>query len=541
MATGYRRRHARTCGIENPMMLARLLQSMRRVLLRRSAAAAPMSALPALGLQTPGSVEAAQAITHFEAGRYAEARPFFESLHRHNPDDADTLYRLGVIYGSTGLLHEAKQMLDRCEHLRPGSVDVFNAQANVAWLQSDWVRAEQHFLAALDLDPENATLLANFGLCLHDAGRLDAAAAALARALACDPAHPDALVNATLVAMDQNDTPRAQALLERALHAQPAFPEAHALQAQLLLRQGRYADGWREYEWRLRCRDGRYLPTELPRWQGAAANSLQIYAEQGLGDQIMFASCLPDVIGRVTRCDAECDPRLLTLFSRSFPAIRFHAQRPDLARPWATADALTACQIHAGSLPQLLRGSADQFSGAAYLRPDPLRVAYWQGQLATLGTGLKVGIAWRGGVPRTRQAMRSIAPSELQALLLTQGARFVSLQHAVNADEWQARPPALAAVAHWPQALRDGDEMAALISALDLVITVCGTVVHLAGALGKTAWVLVPACPEWRYLDGGDRMPWYSSVQMFRQSVTNDWREPLAAVSARLAAATAAA
>jgi ADP-heptose:LPS heptosyltransferase len=89
---------------------------------------------------------------------------------------------------------------------------------------------------------------------------------------------------------------------------------------------------------------------------------------------------------------------------------------------------------------------------------------------------------------------------------------------------------------HWPQALGDFDDMAALVLAVDVVITVCGSVVHLSGALGKTAWVLVPACPEWRYLDSGDRMPWYSSVKMFRQTVPNDWHEPLAAVAAQLAA-----
>jgi Tfp pilus assembly protein PilF len=507
-------------------MLSRLFRAMRGAFAQRN----------------PADVaDAGLADAHFSAGRFDEARPLYEMLRTRNPGDAETLFRLGVIYGRSGLLHEAGEVLALAARARPHSVDVLNAQANVAWLQSEWSRSEQLFRAALEVAPRNATLLANFGLCLHDAGKLDAADEALGRALEIEPAHADALVNAALVRLDLGDAAGAQALILRALAVAPEFAEAHALYAQLLLRQGHYADGWREYEYRLRCRDAHYAENpQLPRWNGTADSSrtLMIYAEQGLGDQIMFASCLPDVLTRVSRCEVECDPRLVKLFARSFPAAQFHAQRPGLERPWAAAPH-AASQIQFGSLPQLFRNDGNQFPvRGGYLQPAADRAAFWRAQLAELGDGLNVGIAWRGGVPRTRQALRSIALTEWLPLLRTPGVNFISLQHGACDDDYRAvAAQGEVRIPHWQSAIDDCDETAALISALDVVICVCGSLVHLAGAVGKTAWVMVPACPEWRYSGAGDRMPWYPSVRLFRQTTLGDWRGPMAEIAQQLSAA----
>lgn len=521
-------------------MLLRLLKAMRRVVTSGNAGSG--DGAPANQRAENGDViQAQQAAAYFAAGRYAEARPFYEAMCRRDPADAEALFRLGVIYGNIGMFNDAEEILERAIRARPHSVDVLNAQANVAWLQSAWPRAEQLFLAALELEPRNVALLANFGLCLHDTGRLEAAADALQRALELDPVHPDALVNAALVRLDLADAGGARALLQRALAVAPDFPEAHALHAQLLLRQGQYEEGWREYEWRLRCGDAHDREdTVLPRWDGAVASSraLMIYAEQGLGDQIMFASCLAGVLTRVANCEVECDRRLLRLFARSFPAVRFHAQQTDLERPWAVRQVDAASHIHAGSLPQLFRGAREHFPvHSGYLKPDPVRIAFWSGMLAKLGAGLKVGIVWRGGVPRTRQSMRSIALPEWSPLLQMHGVHFVSLQHGGCEDELREFAANKGVpVSHWQQAIDDCDETAALIAALDVVICVCGSVVHLAGAVGKTTWVMVPACAEWRYLGTGDTMPWYPAVRLFRQSIAGDWRGPLTEAAQLLSA-----
>ncbi len=517
------------------MMVGRLFRFMWNAVFRRNAIS---NRLP---MAEADAAELALAAEDFAAGRLAPARARYELLSKRHPGNAEILFRLGVIYGGSGLLAAAEATLERAAQVDPQSADILNARANVAWLQAAWEDAGRHFRAALELEPRNAIVWANFGLCLHDAGKLQEASAAVARALEIDPAHPDALVNAALVRLDLADTDGSRAFLQRALLAAPEFPEAHALNAQLLLRDERYAEGWREYEWRLRCAEARDREqAALPRWDGAGDHSrgLMVYAEQGLGDQIMFASCLPDVMMKVARCDVECDARLAALFSRSFPGIVFHPQAADLARPWAEARPNEASQIHLGSLPQLFRGDGHCFPRHhGYLKPDSAKAAYWTDQLASLGEGLKVGIAWRGGVPRTRQSMRSIPLPEWLPLLQCRGIHFVSLQHGrCEAELAEIRLTENVRIAHWRRAADDCDELAALIAGLDIVITVCGTVVHLAGALGRPAWVFVPACPEWRYRGAGDTMPWYPSVRLFRQDVLGDWRGPIRNVSQQLSA-----
>jgi Tfp pilus assembly protein PilF len=481
------------------------------------------------------------AATHFLAGRYSEARPLYESLYQREADDAEVLFRLGVIYANGGKLDTAGAMLARAARRHRDSVEIINAQANVAWLQAAWPEAERLFKAALELGPGNSTVLANYGLCLHDAGRLTEAADMLQRALLADPRHIDALVNMALVHIDLGDAAAAAACLQRALAAAPDCAEAHALLAQLLLRQEQYARGWLEYEWRLRCHDTRYREDRLlPRWDGSAAPALalQVYAEQGIGDQIMFASCLPDAAARVASCDVECEPRLFKLFSRSFPALRFHPQQPDHERPWVAQSPQAAAHIQIGSLPGQFRRDRGQFPAAtAYLKADASRVAYWASTLAALGSGLKVGIVWRGGVPRTRLSFRSMALTAWLPILQLRGAHFISLQHGDCADDLAA----LAAhtdvrVSRWQSAIDDVDETAALIGALDLVICVCGSVVHLAGALGKEVLVMVPACPEWRYLEAGHTMPWYPAVKLLRQTRLGEWTGVISTVVQQLSA-----
>ena len=489
---------------------------------------------------TPGSHEDPQALQSvaawgkkrqdadalFAAHRHADALPLYEDLYTRDAQAPGLLLRLGLVYGATGRLDQAEIFLARAKEQGSHSIDLLNAQANLAWLRGQWSLAEQRFREALEIAPDNPTLWANRGLCLHDAGSLLEAVAALDRALALDPQHVDARVNAALVCMDRGELAAAGAHLQHALTAAPDFAEAHTLRAQWLLLQADYAEGWREYEWRARCSD--VLPpgdVVLPRWNGATQERLVIYAEQGLGDQIMFASCLPDVLERVSQVEIECDPRLAALFARSFPSVRVHAQTPGLERPWAAAQTGQASQIWCGSLPRWFRRAQSAFPPhSGYLSADATKTAHWARQLAALGDGLKVGIAWRGGVPRTRQAMRSVALTQWLPILQMPGVRCVSLQHdACDEELGQINGMPNVHLTHWSPANGDYEETAALIAALDVVITVCSSVVHLAGALGKTTWVLVPTCPEWRYLLSGEVMPWYPSVRLFRQSSPGDW------------------
>jgi tetratricopeptide (TPR) repeat protein len=331
----------------------------------------------------------------------------------------------------------------------------------------------------------------------------------------------------------------AVAEFERALALEPGFARAEFHRALALLLAGDFARGWEGYELRRADPAHGARPARLPPWDGAplAARSLLVTREQGLGDEIMFASMLPEVVAAAGRCFVECEARLAGLFARSFPAATVFASPPDGGLPPELGRERIDFEIGAGSLARFLRRSLAQFPRhGGYLRADPARVARWRERLEALGAGLKVGLSWEGGVRRTRRALRSLALEQCLPILAVPGVRFVSLQYTPEAP---AQVAALERergirIEHWREAIDEYEETAALATALDLVVSVCTAVVHLAGALGRPVWVMAPFSPEWRYGFSGGTMPWYPSVRVFRQPAYGRWDPVIEAVAAAL-------
>jgi tetratricopeptide (TPR) repeat protein len=322
---------------------------------------------------------------------------------------------------------------------------------------------------------------------------------------------------------------------ERALAIRPGYTLARFHRSLAHLSCGDYAAGWPDYETRLASADAPMRPTHYPRWDGSelSGRSVLVYGEQGLGDEIMFASCIPDLHVAGARCVIECHPSLQRLFARSFPRAVVYAATPDRRLPDDIVPGAIDCEVPIGSLPLYYRHSASDFpQHEGYLHADPERVAFWRSRLDTLGEGLKVGISWRGGTHATRTALRSITLEEWLPILKTTALKFVSLQYTDDAADAAAQLSAVHGVplAHWPEAISDYDETAALVTALDLTITVCTSIVHLAGALGRPVWVLAPANPEWRYGNAGEKMLWYPAARVFRQRAGGAWRAVIESV-----------
>ncbi len=332
---------------------------------------------------------------------------------------------------------------------------------------------------------------------------------------------------------------------DRALALRPDFPLARFHRALARLLVGDFARGWEDYELRRSSGDFAPHPASAPAWDGSAlaGRTILVRREQGLGDEIMFASMLPEIVAAAGACILECEPRLRGLFARSFPRATVFAALPDRGLPPPIARLRADVEVAAGSLGRFLRRHRSDFPRhGGYLAADPARVAAWRERLAALGPGLKVGISWTGGLRRTRRALRSIPLAELAPVLEVPGVRFVSVQYTEGAADEAAAFAARHGVpiAHWPEAIADYDETAALVVALDLVLSVCTSVVHLAGALGRPAWVMVPVGPEWRYGFRDDAMVWYPSVRLFRQRAYRDWQPVIAEVAAALSALASA-
>lgn len=307
----------------------------------------------------------------------------------------------------------------------------------------------------------------------------------------------------------------------------------------LRLVQGDFSESvWASFRRRRNCEG--FKPTEnqcaASPWNGEPLEGKTIlaYGEQGLGDEILFASCYPDVIAQAGRCIIETEPRLEKLFRRSFPAAAvFGRQREtELAERYPAI----AYKVPCGDLPLYFRQSMEAFPKRdAYLYADDGAVERWRQVLGRLGAGLKLGISWRGGTDRTGQAHRSIDLEQWRAVFGIPGVHFVSLQYGECEAELACAGRLGVQLHHWPEAIVDYDETAALVCALDCVITVTTSLVHLAGALGQTVWILTNTAPRWCYMSKGTTMPWYPSARIFRQNRAGNWSEVMEQVADALA------
>jgi len=363
------------------------------------------------------------------------------------------------------------------------------------------------------------------GIALRELGDLEAAHAAFLAAHRLRPTDPQFEADLAFSYQCLGETARALQTYETAIAAHAEDANARAAYALSLLGAGEFAHGWDEYDWRLRVPGAvASVPAPFPVWQGEAlaGKTILVRSEQGIGDEIMFASCVPDLLAAGAQCVIECSRRLTGLFARSFPSVRVIA-RDRLRPPDPAALGAIDLQCHAGSLPRWLRRSADDFPGTPYLRADAARIAAWRERLGDEAGVLRVGIAWTGGLPGTLRAARSISLAALEPLLRMRNARFVALELGECSAAVDAMSRATGArIDVWQGVAALPDEAAALCCALDVVVCVPTAMAHLAGALGRPVWVLVPGVGTWRYLWQGDRMPWYGSMRVLRRASGSD-------------------
>lgn len=303
-------------------------------------------------------------------------------------------------------------------------------------------------------------------------------------------------------------------------------PSIRMLRGQFHLIQGHWAKGWDDYAWRAHSQTRNFRTLPFERWRGEPlqGKSLVVLAEQGLGDQIMFASCLPDILAQSPRhVVLEANQRIAPTLARSFTSMTIVAspQKSDLA--WVKDLGPMDHFLHLADLPRYLRNDDDHFPRQPYLVADPQRVAYWRSRLQASGPRPWIGFSWKGGTELTRTRLRTTGIEAFQPIARETKGTWVSLQYG---DVTVALADASASgfvPCHWPEAIADLDEFAALVAALDVVITVCNTTVHYAGALGKSTLVLAPRIPEWRYGVSFSHMPWYTDVEVLRQSERGEW------------------
>ncbi|MEL6431774.1 MAG: hypothetical protein AAFU73_19725 [Planctomycetota bacterium] len=293
-----------------------------------------------------------------------------------------------------------------------------------------------------------------------------------------------------------------------------------------LLSSGEFERGWRLYQ----ERHGVHIPSGIfaaPHWRGEDLEGRHIFVwrEQGVGDEIWFASCLPDLVELGAHVTVSCDYRLASLYRRSFP--RFEVL-PEPSRRWNVKGwRSVAADFHSslGDLGVHLRASRDAFPDrAGFLTPDPERTAHWRGVLDRLGNGIKVGISWQGGPALDR--LRHCPWDTWGELLGASGATFVNLQYGDTAPALRAFRDAWGVDVYQPDGLtldKDIDGLAALAHELDLVVSIPNTTVHVAGAVGTPCLLLYDAAWSCFWVTQGVEVPWYTSVLVRKRQPRESW------------------
>ena len=330
----------------------------------------------------------------------------------------------------------------------------------------------------------------------------------------------------------------AEPICQSALKYNPAHRKAQANYGLCLMARG----DWSGWDWYKYCNDTPMrkriqIGTEQE-WDGTKGGVVLVCPEQGLGDEVSFASMFPDLIRDSGSVVIECNAKLGGLFRRSFPDAKVYGTRQFGRWGWNEVDMHPDYSISAGELGRFYRRSKEAFPGTPYLVADPDRRTMWR---ALFDSRKKptIGIAWTGGLYETGNKLRRLSLEQLLPVFESIDAHWVSLQYKPAGEEIKAfreKYPHIDLV-EYPYATltQDYDDTAALVAELDLVICMQQAVLHLAGALGKECWGLIPRRSLWRYGESGDSMVWYNSVKLIRED-RDGWAKPIERVANALRA-----
>ena len=456
------------------------------------APATPQAPAAEAAAQTlPTGETAEQALTRAQAAaqakRFGEAAGICNDVLGSVPDHPAALALLGIISAMAGDPERGVALLQRAVKIRPG----------------------------------NASWYAHLSSLCRATYRMDEALASGQESVRLDPNNADHLVNMSLIFVDVDDRDRAVACLLRALGLKHDHADGHLALAQNLLAVGDFEPGWMEYEWRNLTEAGKATMPAMTsaHWNGMRIPNgrLLLVGDQGYGDTIQFARYIPMAAERcqeiVLGCSAEMGPLL-----EKIPGVKQFCHR------WNDVPG-HAAHVRLSSLPYLFHTMPDSIPAEVpYLKADPVRIGYWRDRLnAQLPAGVKrIGLAWTGRPTHPNDKRRSMPLSRLLPLASAGPAAFVSLQ--------KPMPPGdVATLAQFPgmtdiaNDLTDFGETAAVMENLDLIVTVDTAMGHLAGALARPVWILIPKAADWRWLLDRSDSPWYPTARLFRQDKPGAW------------------
>jgi len=476
------------------------------------------------------------ALAHHRSGELRQAEQIYRQILAADPRHAGAMHLLGLVALQVGRPELAVEWITRAIR-----VDGFQAAFHTALGEAyralgKLADAQACYEQVLRIQPDVADTHNTLGAIRQARSHLVEAKACYQRALALNPEHVSAQANLASVLEREGDRATAAYYLERALAASPENAEGRFLRGTMWLSEGRFAEGWREFEQRANCHCTPQRHFRQPRWDGSPLGSktLLLYSEYGMGDVLHFIRYAPLVQARspAARVLVEVQRGLLPLLKASgFSNV--------VARDEA-GDGFDV-QLPLMSLPAVFETTLESVPSAIpYLSADGVRIAEWRRRLSGMG-GFNVGVHWQGSVSYASDRERSFALSCLAPLAEVPGVQLISLQKGAGSEQMAVDSVGFS-VLTFPDLDESGGafmDTAALMANLDLVITCDSAPGHLAGALGVPVWIALAVAPDWRWMLERRDSPWYPTVSLFRQNTLGDWSDVFRRMAIELASKAA--
>lgn len=467
-----------------------------------------------------------------ETGKGDEARACFLEAIRLKPDFAESYFNLAELQHRTGRLDAAEKNFIRALRFKPYMVAALNNLGNLFKDRGNLNAAIENYRQVIRLNPQLAEAYYNLGSALRLQGRFCEAIEVFKRTLQLKPDYAEAYNNLGLSYKNQGRLDPAIDHFTRALQVSPDLAEAGWNRSFTHLLRGDFAQGWEDYEWRFKQSGWKTIYPfryNKPRWEGMPAGDKTIFVhdEQGLGDTLQFVRYLPLVKSRCGTVILETRKSLMKLLN-GFPGIDELVERSTDGNPVVAYDYFVPLL----TLPGLFNTTIKSIPGEVpYLNADLDKIAYWRARLET--KDLKVGLVWAGRPKHANDHNRSCKLDQFAPLVEVPGVTLYGLQKGPAADQsahWSVCPEFV----NLGKDLEDFSDTAAAIACMDLVISVDTSVAHLAGAMAKPTWVLLPFIPDWRWMMDRTDSPWYPTMELFRQNKREDWSSVFQRVKAEL-------
>ena len=477
-------------------------------------------------------------LEHHRAGRLAQAEGLYRQVLAQDPCHAEALQLLAAVAARTGQHDQALALLEQAVAAEPDNAGCLTNLGACYVNVGRFIDALAPLERAVRLDANNAGTYYHLGLVFENTDRLDDAVENYRHAVALQPNNRPAHNNLGKLLRGLGKYDQAAAHFDAALAVDPGAPHVHYNRAILWLSQGRFAEGWEEYEWRIKCRQFGTRQLPQPRWDGRPLENetLLVHAEQGLGDNIQFLRYLPMVRERCRHVAVEVPADLLPL-CRQAGIERLRVQPPmDVVAARRTP---AECDFHVPlpSLPRIFGTNHETIpADVPYLKADDRLVARWREKLSVY-PGCKVGIAWQGSPKHPADDSRSFPITRFAPLAEINGVHLLSVQKNFGREQLQsigARMNVVDLQSEIPDHAEPFMNVAAIMMNLDLVVTCDTSVAHLAGALGVPVWVAISTMVDWRWMLDRADSPWYPTMRLFRQRRLGDWQPVFAEMARQL-------